>query len=61
MVHTRLALFGREDSVSLAKLDLVFLPDVDELPPHKGVIEWISISGDEGATPIHLEGGGAKR
>ena len=60
VVHAGLAIFGREDSVSLPKLDLVLLLEVDELPPHKRVVERVGISGDEGATPIHLQVGGAR-
>ena len=60
VVHAGLAIFGREDSVSLPKLDLVLLLEVDELPPDKRVVERVGISGDEGATPIHLQVGGAR-
>lgn len=60
VVHTRLAVFGREYSVSLAKLYLVLLLEVGELPSHKRVVKRVCVSCDEGTTPIHLEGGGAR-
>lgn len=54
MVHTWLAVFGRVDGIPFSKLDLALLFEVPELPPDEGVIERVDISGDEGATPVHL-------
>ena len=44
-----------EDGVALAKLDLVPLLQPDKLPPHKGVIEGVLVSGDETPSPVHVE------
>ena len=47
MVHTRLAILGGVDGMSLAKLDLVVLLECEKMPPDKGVIVWVGICGDE--------------
>lgn len=58
MIHARLAIFGREDGVPLAKLDLFSFFQTNELPSYERVKEGIGIGGDERPSPIHMESHG---
>lgn len=41
--------------VSLPKLDLVPFLELDELPPHEGVVERVGVRGDEASTPVDTQ------
>ena len=54
MIHTRLVVFGREDGVAFAKVNVTPFAQAGELPADEAVVKGIDVGRDERTPPVGL-------